>query len=289
MKYLFWLIILIGLNSCSEKKQNISTQKKGDIISLDFFPSFHDDLNIEFEIFSEDSVKMTLKQNPSLFVFDSIAYLGDNTWQDVSYGDYSKATSFVKPNFFIEYTLTKSEFSNYQESLEKIDEISKKQVNSEYDGGLDGMTIYYKHITKGDTLNGHFWSPSIHSEVGKALVNILELLEKNPNRIVEITCEKIKSYLDEKKWMFKIINEAPLIIKVFNTPCCPCQAKIEDIVKTLPKAEQVFVDITHYGFYKNESEDMTCWELCLKKKYKYVRWIMNYEDYNRFEKLIYKK
>jgi hypothetical protein len=256
---------------------------------LVFLPSFHDELNVKFEIFSEDSVRMTLKQDRRIFVFDSVANLGDRTWQFVSYGDYSKAAQYVKPVFYIESTLSRREFKNYQGSLNAIDEISKYQDTSKYTGGLDGMPINYKHILNRDTINGHFWSPSIQSEVGQALINLLEILEKNPNGIVEATCENIKWYLDEEKWMFKIVNKNPLIIKVLDTPCCPCQAKIENFVKTLPTANQIFVDITHYGYYKKESEDISCLEQGLKRKYKCVRWIMNSDDYQRFQKLMYKE
>lgn len=276
---------MIVLDSCIESNQRINSLNKGEKIRLSFLPAFHDDLNIEFEIFTEDSIEVTLRQNTRVIVYDSIAYLGNNTYEDISFGDYSKATLLVKPNFQIDYILDRDEFMKYQNIIKKIDNYIKKQDTSQYFGGEDGIVIEFERIVNDDTIKRVFWSPSSYSGIGEELIKLLELISQNQNRIVERTCEKIKLYLDGERWIFKTISEDPLLIKVLYLPSCPCQSKVTDFVKTLPKADQIFIDITNYGFYEKESEDLSCLEQVLKMKYNKVRWIMNSDDFKKFENL----
>jgi len=289
MKKYFWnLIFLVSLVGCTEAKttlnqtQLVQPAQPKEIYILGFYPSFHDDLHLQFDVYSDDSIKLTLIQNPRIFVYDSITYPDKESAQFVWFGDATKITPLIKRNFIIEYFLTNEEYNEYKVNLEKVKENVIKNQGKDRRYGTDGMGIYFGYANNSDTIEDHFWS----EDVDGAFVKILEILEKNPSGIVVKTCEKIKQYID--KTQFKILSDDPLYIKVFNTPCCPCQSKIANFVKTLQNADEIFLDITHYGYYKNE-EDLSCIEQEFKKKYKHIRWVMNSDEMERFDNLIYRK
>lgn len=277
------LILLITLLGCSDKKDKSLKDHKNEIIMLNFYPSFHDDLEMTFEIYSKDCIKLTLKQDQGVFLFDSIAYLGDNTYSWESFGNDSLGLSLVKPNFIFEYLLTSKDYSEYKKYLDVID-INCVEQNKE-DIELDGITIIYKHNNETINKTGRFWTPSQYSHVGNACVNILKILEQSQSGIIEKTAEKIKLYFDDDdELIFKIISNDPLYIKILKEPS---ESKIKRFIRTLPKTDNIFIDLTNYRLY-SEKIDVSLIENEFKKKYKHLRWIMRSEDMEKFNQLIYK-
>jgi hypothetical protein len=269
---------------CSDKKDNALKNQKNEIIKLNFYPSFLDNLEMTFEIFSKDCIKLTLKQDQSVFLFDSIEYLGDKTYSWVSFGNDSLGLSLVKPNFIFEFLLTKKEYSEYKKYLDVID-INCVEKNME-DFGLDGITIKYEHNKESILKSGIFWTPSKYSRIGNACVNILTILEQSQSGIIEKTAEKIKLHFDyNDELIFKIISKDPLYIKILKKPS---ESKIKKFIMRLPKANDIFIDMTNYYFYDEEKKDISLIEKEFKKKYKHLRWIMYSNDFEKFNQLIYK-
>lgn len=278
------MILLFSLLGCTEKNDkstDTKTQTRSVIESytLKFLPAFHNDLEMEFAIYSNETIKLTLKQNSRVMLFDSVPFFFNSS------RDSLKTLPLVKPNFIIEYTLTYNEFQSFSRNLQEIEDNCVKPKDPEL-YGEDGMTIIFESEKGAIKKTGTFWSPSKSSNVGKAFINILEMLEKNPSGIIEKTAEKIKFYIDENEWMFKLVSKNPLYVKVLDTPCCPCQLGINNFMKTLPDDDEIYLDITHYGFYERKNEDMSCLENEFKKKYKHVIWVMNEDDNDRFRELI---
>lgn len=283
----------------SQGEYNTKASEKGKIkcietYILNFKPSFHADLELKFEILSKDTVKITIRQNPFVTVFDSIVKKDGrgkiNIYNVLNFGDRTIALKLVKPNFNIENYVTNNEFSLYAESLKKIEEICLVKEKKDFQIWTDGMPVYFEHANGEKKIKEKFISPSKSSSIGIELLKVLDLLEQNPNGIIERTAEMIKLYIDSKQSNFRLISEAPLFVKVIEAHCCPCQPEIEAYVSTLPNAKEIFLDVTNFGFNNNIKEkDVVCLEREFRKKYRHIRWIMNPDEEFKFHYLKYRE
>jgi len=252
---------------------------------LKFSPSFHKDLIIFLEVFQNDSVKLTIGQNQNVHIFDSLIKVSHNAYRWKHFGDSAKALSLIKPNFVIENYIPIAESKKLIRDLELINEANLKGERFPLDGA-DGIFIYFESISNDEKITHEIWSPPMSSETGKALLSILKYLENLNHSIVEESAEMIRKYLDDVL-DFKLISEDPLFVRVLDTPCCPCEELVENFVEKLPKSEIIYLDITNYGFYKKDNENLNCIEKGFHKKYKHIRWIYNEDDWSRFDELFH--
>lgn len=283
-------LIIIGCTSENSNSllQNPNSNKINQEFILKFSPSFHKELIVNLKIISQDSVKLLLYQDQYVLVFDTLVKLSEDTYDFRSFGDYSEALDLVKPNFMFEYYLSREEANSIIKEFHVIDRENANGSDYGIDGE-DGIIIYYEHQFNGEKSVGEFWSPPMNSVIGKSCISILEYLEESPYSIIERTAELIKQYISNDAWNFKTISIDPLYVRVLDKPCCPCGEMVNGFIEDLPERDIIYLDITNYGFYKRNQEDLSCIEDEFRKKYSHIRWIYNGNEWDRFRDNFYKE
>ena len=247
-----------------------------------FYPSFHNDLEIKLDVYSNSQAKLSLKQNSQVLVHDSICNDGNCQYYLTGINRYKEALALQKPNFVFEMDLDEENIKKYTALMESI----KQSCSPKTDDllfGTDGITIDYIHRLDGEKIECEFWSPSANSKVGKTFMALLESLEKNPNGIVERTAENIKWYFDESSFNLKLVNSNPLYVKILDLPYS-CSETLRSFIDTLPASDVIFLDFTNY-----RGRDTSCFSTEFEKKYKRIRWIVDANDWQKYRELFGKK
>jgi hypothetical protein len=284
---LLFIIVPLTFLSCNIGNTPKKVLEKNFIIetyTLKFEPSFHDNLNLDFKVFFKDSIKLTISQDAKkIRLFDTIVNWKQKGYAYESFGESSKAISLVKPNFTIDFILSKEECAIYLKNLEilksQIIEPDKNELISE-----DGLFIIFTYEKKGIKKVMTFQFPNESDKANEALTRIIKSIGQNPCGIIEKTSDDVFQYMEHLS--FKLVSKNPLYVKIFDTPCCPCQPEIEKFVMSLPTSDEIFLDIRNYSIYGNQKVDLTCIREGFRKKFKHLRWIMNSDDEERFHGLL---
>lgn len=246
-----------------------------------FYPSFHDNLEIKLQSYSDRTYKLTLKQDFNVMVFDSICSNGICKYYLTSIDRYKKAMELQKPNFVMETYLSETEFTTYSSVFGNLNKncSEKNDDNDDLILGTDGITIEFQYIKNGQTKKCEFWSPSAQSTIGHSMIELLEVLEGHPSGIIERTAENIKWYFEEIDWTFRVISTDPLYVKVTDLPF-HCSTTTKSFVDSLPVTDVIYLDFTNY-----QGKDTSCFAVEFGKKFNRIRWIISTDDFEKFKEL----
>ena len=270
-------LIYLILTSIFFSSYSLAQTKVAEAFEINFYPSFDNNLDIKLESFTDKTYQLTLKQDYPIWVRDSICENGTCNYYFTSVHRYEEAMQLQKPNFIFEIPLSQLEFESYRTHLENIGKNCSK-FNEDQIPGTDGISIIYQY-SKGSTIQEcEFWSPSARSQIGKKLLNLLGLIEDNPNGIIERTVENIKWYFDGMS-NFKIISINPLYIKVIDVPFS-CKEKTNSFIDSLPGTPVIYLDFTNY-----KGNDTSCFAAVFGEKYPRIRWIISRADLQRYKQL----
>lgn len=273
--YFFQILLLIVFVSCESKLElkpviekhknsvvNTNNFKSG---SISIYPSFDQRLQIEID-FEKHEIK--LNKSADVFVADS---LSSDSFTIIDSNRYKKIKYFLPKGISETKKLNDLQFQKVNEFLAKFGNCSG--IESEI--GPDGTTMFVSLTSKDLKTNKcQYWLGGGGPELLDLFLLLEEVYDENSTLVdaIEMTSRSL-SYR-----VLKVKSTNPLYIKLLRSPreCF----ELSQIVDSLPKAKEIFVDMTNY-----HGQDLSCITVALRKKYKHIRWIVN-EPFNEHHKHI---
>ena len=260
---LFIVMILFITNySCTNSKSSPVQEYE-----YNSYPSFHEGFNVKF---NPKKNEITFEKHFNVYLADSI--------RGREYFQIMDSISIDKIKKYIPQGSTETKVISDYESRE-LSKLFEKLVicsNEENIPGCDGITNYFSVIENEKTKSQcKYWSPREDSDIGKAIITLSDILYSIYKENSEaLNCiEDSRRYLDNKSLVVR--SENPLYIKLLESHSN--FKRLEKDIEDLPKAQQIFIDLTNY-----EGEDRMRVATAFRKKYGKIKWItsnmfMDYE------------
>lgn len=265
MKYFYQIIILVLIVSCQsklddkpkkEKKQNIALEILNfKSASISIYPSFDQSLHIEIDY---EKREIKLNKSADVFVADSLSV---NSFTIIDSSRYKKIQNFLPKGISETRKLSDLQFEKVNAFLHKFGNCT----DEESEIGPDGTTMFVSLTSKDLKTNEcRYWLGSGDQETFDLFILLEEIYDENSTLVdaVEMTSRSLFYRV------LKVKSKNPLYVKLLRSPreCF----EMSQIMDSLPKAKEIFVDMTNY-----RGQDLSCITVALRNKYKHIRWIVN--------------
>ena len=265
MKYFYQIIILVLIVSCQSKlddkpKKEKQQNRAVEILnfksaSISIYPSFDQSLHIEIDC---EKREIKLNKSADVFVADS---LSTDSFTIIDSGRYKKIQNFLPKGISETKKLTDLQFKKVNTFLNKFGNCTDKETAI----GPDGTTMFVSLTSKDLKTNEcKYWLGGGTQEIVDLIIVLEEVYDSNSILVdaIEMTSRSLFYRV------LKVKSKNPLYVKLLRSPreCF----EMSEIMDSLPKAKEIFVDMTNY-----RGQDLSCITVALRNKYKHIRWIVN--------------
>jgi hypothetical protein len=193
---------------------------------------------------------------------------------------YQKIQPFIKPAFILSTEIAPDEMRGLADSLAAMEQEATEYPLAKR-AGIDHRTFFdLIHIKGTDSASHYLGRPKVGSIKGRKLAAWLDRVEEAFSE-QSLAVEAIEhSSASFRKEAFKVLSTSPLYVRLLALPLPSQSMHTDSLIKGLPDAEEVYLDLTHY-----QGRDAEYVASAFRKRYKHIRWIYTESYCRQHEKI----